>query len=69
VNDLKVRLDPFWSDLGFLEECPHHLESDYNTTVGTKPGFVCLDKTDVSPKGQPRSNRVTSTPSSTNEPC
>lgn len=52
VNDLKVRLDPFWSDLGFLEECPHQLESDYNTAIGAKPGFVCLDKTDVSPKGQ-----------------
>lgn len=52
VNSLQVRLDPFWSDLTFLDECEHSLEADYNTAIGMKPGFVCLDKTDVSPKGQ-----------------
>jgi len=52
VNSLQRRLDPFWSDLEFLDECQHTLEADYNTAIGMKPGFVCLDKTNVSPKGQ-----------------
>ncbi|MFS8101086.1 TIGR04141 family sporadically distributed protein [Lentzea alba] len=52
VESLQSRLDPYWSDLRFLDDCPHHLEGDYNAAVGTKAGFVCLDKTNVSPKGQ-----------------
>jgi len=52
VRSLQVGLDQFWSDLTFLEECRHTLEPDYNTAVGEKPGFVCLDRTTVSPKGQ-----------------
>ncbi len=50
IRSLQTRLDPFWSDLtGFLPACQHHLEGDYNDEVGHLPGFVCLDKTSVSP--------------------
>ncbi|WP_158633081.1 DUF6119 family protein [Amycolatopsis sp. WAC 01376] len=52
VNRLRTRLDPFWSELAFLDDCKHHLEADYNEEIGTKAGFVCLDKTNVSRKGQ-----------------
>jgi uncharacterized protein (TIGR04141 family) len=52
VADLQARLDPFWSDLAFLEDCPQDLEGDYNAAMGKKAGFVCLDTTNVSPKGQ-----------------
>jgi uncharacterized protein (TIGR04141 family) len=52
VSTLQTRLEPYWADLSYLGECRHHLEADYNTAVGEKPGFVCLDKTNVSRKGQ-----------------
>lgn len=52
VSDLRARLDPFWSDLAFLEDCPQDLEGDYNAAMGKKAGFVCLDTTNVSPRGQ-----------------
>ncbi|WIY02946.1 TIGR04141 family sporadically distributed protein [Amycolatopsis mongoliensis] len=52
VNGLQTRLDPFWCDLTFLEDCSEHLEADYNKEIGKKAGYVCLDTTDVSRKGQ-----------------
>ncbi|RDI32766.1 DUF6119 family protein [Lentzea flaviverrucosa] len=52
ISDLRARLDPFWSDLAFLADCPQDLEGDYNADMGKKSGFVCLDRTSVSPKGQ-----------------
>jgi uncharacterized protein (TIGR04141 family) len=52
VEGLQARLDPHWVDLPFLGDCSHDLEGDYNAAVGDRAGFVCLDKTNVSPKGQ-----------------
>ncbi|WP_116052052.1 DUF6119 family protein [Amycolatopsis palatopharyngis] len=52
VDRLQTRLEPYWSELAFLEECAQHLEADYNEDIGKKPEFVCLDKTNVSRRGQ-----------------
>ena len=52
VRRLQTTLDPYWSDLSFLDECDQHLEADYNSKTGERPDFVCLDTTDVRPPGQ-----------------
>lgn len=52
VAGLQAKLDEYWADLPFLDEFSQENEGDYNHDVGTKADFVCLDKTNVSPKGQ-----------------
>lgn len=52
VRQLQTTLDPYWSDLDFLNECEQHREADYNSKVGEQTNFVCLDTTDVRPPGQ-----------------
>jgi uncharacterized protein (TIGR04141 family) len=52
VERLQTRLEPHWSKLPFLEECVFHLEADYNEHIGKKANFVCLDKGNVSRRGQ-----------------
>lgn len=52
VARLQAVLDEHWTELPYLAPYSQTCEGDYNEAAGEKAGFVCLDKTNVSPKGQ-----------------
>ena len=52
VAGLQAKLDEHWAELSFLDEFTQDNEGDYNEHMGDEAGFVCLDKTNVSPGRQ-----------------
>ncbi|MCF6228148.1 MAG: TIGR04141 family sporadically distributed protein [Planctomycetes bacterium] len=53
IKKLKASLDPSFSKLDVLVDCNHKREDDYCTSIGAgKNSVVCLDKSNISPKGQ-----------------
>lgn len=51
VTSLQTYLDPFCI-VSTLPDYAHENEGDYNSKVAAAEGLACLDKTDISPKGQ-----------------
>jgi uncharacterized protein (TIGR04141 family) len=52
VRKLIAGLDPYWSELDFMDDCSQHLEADYNMYVARRIGYVCLDQTSITPERQ-----------------
>jgi uncharacterized protein (TIGR04141 family) len=52
VVGLQAKLDEYWAELPFLDDFTQDSEGDYNEEMGKRAGFVCLDKTNVSARGQ-----------------
>ncbi|MFC1467873.1 DUF6119 family protein [Verrucomicrobiota bacterium] len=53
INQLKGSLDPYFVDHDILNECNEKREDNYNKSVATtNAGYICLDKTSISPVGQ-----------------
>ena len=51
VDELRQFLDVYWSE-STLPEYSDQNEGEYNERVGELEGFVCLDKTNISPRRQ-----------------
>ncbi|NEA35729.1 DUF6119 family protein [Streptomyces sp. SID13031] len=50
LEELTTYLDARITDID-LRDCIEHLEGDYNEETGKLDGYVCLDRTDISPTG------------------
>ena len=53
IKDLKTAIDPlFISHHRVLSNYSHQSEGDYNSDMGSSQNVICLDKTNIAPKGQ-----------------